>query len=77
VVHQALVRLNKEVSRRCYVVGTLRSRQALLRLVGVLEEQIKTSGRSVAATPATESMNQLFQPTNEKGSQGLLELESA
>jgi len=73
----SLERLNKEVSRRCNVVGIFPSRQSLLRLTGALLEEQTDEWAVGRRYFSTESMNKLYEPLQEEVVQALLELQSA
>lgn len=70
-------RLNKQVSRRCDVVGILPSRQSLLRLTGALLEEQHDEWAVQRRYFSTESMNKVYEPAQEVVVQALLELQSA
>ena len=73
----SLERLNKEVSRRCDVVGIFSSRNSPLRLAGALLEEQNDESAVGRRYFSTESMNKLCEPTHEEVVQALLELQSA
>jgi transposase-like protein len=73
----SLERLNKEVSRRCDVVGIFPSRNSLLRLAGALLEEQNDERAIGRRYFSTESMNKLYEASHEEVVQALLELQPA